>query len=343
MSTARLTYQKLKLPSFIPSITESAFDLSRLLPYIINAIQVSKYSSIMLSVHDLLYGKLLPKYSRKMIDQGEDLRKCFNFAEDTIIFLDSGGLESVNRYGRLVWEDPFEVYAFQKRANADVWVILDYPTQKEVGREENKKRIDQTVYFAIKINQIHDLPASLMAVAHGYDRVSLIKCVTELAKLEKAQVIAIPLWFEPFGSDIGGKLKTVLQIKKEIGKDKFIHLLGCGSMRMWPLYVLCGANSMDATDWLAYTANPERLTWTRYPSRVKVRCNCRICKGKIVDDICKQDPVSRLQHNLFFTEQVMDEIRERLYMGTLTEYIKKRTPEYTKLVEALEKEDKVGV
>jgi tRNA-guanine family transglycosylase len=316
-------------------------------PHAIDAIRVSKYNSIMLSVHDLLYGKLLNKYGEEMMAQKEDIHKCFSFDKNTTTFLDGGGLEFVSLYGQLIRDgirdDPSYVYAFQKMIGADVWIILDYPTQKEAGIEENKKRINQTLDFAREINQIHNLPVSLMAVAHGYNQDSLVTCAKELAKLEKIQIIALPIKAEPFDSDDEDKFKTVQRIRNEIGQDKFIHLLGCGSMKKWPVYVLCGANSMDATNWLGSKANPRSMTWSKQDYKVGVSCNCNICRGEIVDDVCNRGHVFRLQHNLYFTEQVMNEIRDRFYAGTLIEYIKGWTPEYSTLVKHLEKRNKVGV
>jgi len=329
------TYFQIKLPTFIPSISIHSIKvlgLSKLLPYVIDAVRISKYNSIMLSVYDLLHEDLLLEYGRKILDQKKNIHQCFNFDKNTIVFLDSGSFESMRKEGCLR-DTSLDVYKFQKDAGADVWIILDYITEPNIGIEENKRRINQTINFAKEINQIHNLPISLMAVAHGYDQDSLIKCVKELAKLENVQIIAIPILAEPFGGDAMIKFKTVLQVRKEINQinpNKGLHLLACGKMRLWPLYVLCGANSMDATSWITNKADPQRLTWVQRSKRsVDVNCNCKICKrfpGNTVEEVCQMGPVFTLQHNLFFVEQVMDEIRKRLNKGTLDEYAERCAP-----------------
>ena len=342
----RSIYSKLTTPAFIPSISEGIrLNLQKLMVYIIKAIQAFKNGSVMFSAYDLMLGKLLSSYGENIVRKKKSIHENFGFKSDTIVFLDSGGFESINLHGGLLWEDPLDIYAFQKIAKADVWVILDHPTQPKSSLEENKQRINQTIDFARMINRIHTLDTTLVAVAHGYNQESLINCAKELTKLENVGVIAIPVR-EPFGTPIKTKLETIVKIREYInltGSKKYLHLLGCGRMRLWPFYVLCGVNTFDATNWLAYKANPQNLSWDKHPKRVNARCTCEICikyPEKTVEEVCQMGPVFRLRHNLFFVKQVMDEIRKRLKDGILHDYAKSLHPKlYLELIRSLKRKN----
>jgi len=334
-----IDYCKLMQPTFVPSISEGIkLDLTRLMPYIISAIQDSGHNSVMLSAYDLTSGELLSSYGEQVTKDKKGVKQSFGFKNDTIVFLDSGGLESIKLHGRLLWDDPLDIYAFQKMAKADVWVILDHPTQPRVQVDENKQRMKMTIDFATKINKIHDSSIPLAAVAHGYDQESLIECAKELARLERVQIIAIPAR-EPFGTSMETKLVTLFKIRaamNKIDRRKHIHILGSGKMNLWPFYVLGGVRTIDTTDWLAYKANPENLSWDRHPKRVNVSCDCTVCKrfpGKTTEEICNMGPSFRLQHNLAFTQLITSRIQKQLANGNLHDYAKRFNPElYTKLM-----------
>ena len=334
-----IVYSKLTRPAFIPSISEGIkLDLTKLMPHVISAIQDLGHDSVMLSVYDLTYGELLSSYGKQVAEDRKSVKQSFGFKNDTTVFLDSGGLESIKLHGRLLWNDPLDVYAFQEMAKADVWVILDHPTQPRVQVEENKRRIRETIEFARTINKIHDFSVPLAAVAHGHDQESLIECAKELARLEKVQIVAIPAR-EPFGTSMETKLLTLFKIRaaiNEIDQDKHIHILGSARMKLWPFYVLGGVSTIDATDWLAYKANPENLSWDRHPKIVNAFCDCKVCKrfpGKTVEEICSMGPVFRLQHNLALTKLITDRIRKQLTSGNLRDYARKFNPKlYTNLM-----------
>lgn len=330
--------KELRAPFFIPSISEVALRfMPRLVPYVIKALQASNSSSIMLSVYDLTLGNFIIDWARPIIEEQQTIHASLGIDSETIVFLDSGGYEAVSYTGTLPWNDPLDVYSFQKIANADVFVVLDDPTLPSLSEEENKVKVQRTINFAKEVSYVHDSKTPLMAVAHGYDQQSLISCVDELLKIDNIQCIAIPAR-EPFSCPQVKRLETIAHVRDKIDSvnpEKVLHLLGCGKMYRWPLYVLCGADSIDATNWLGYIAQPQKWKWRKYGYVVDAKCKCEECQkhpGMNVDEVCKLGPIQRLCHNLNFTHRIMRKIRENLVEGRLHELAKRYEPKlYSKL------------
>lgn len=325
--------KKIYTPFFAPSISGVALQrMPRLFPYLIESIKRTNFPALMFSIYDLMSDVNLLKWSKSIFDKGSSVHRSFNLHPDTIVFLDSGGFEA-SSYGRLEsWNDPLHVYASQNLAKGDVWIILDQPTHRNLNKKENDQRIKRTIEFARLVSNVHSADIPLVACAHGYDRKSLFNCVEELLKLNKIAGIAIPAKREPFNESAVGKMESIFGIKEIIQNKNprvFLHLLGCGSLRKWPLYALCGADSMDATNWLAYVAHPIELTWKKYSIPIKLKCTCWECKKHpqmTLDQVCSQGPVHRLSHNLSFAQALVEQIQQSIQEETLQQLAQKYEP-----------------
>ena len=337
--SVKINRKKIQTPFFVPSISGVTLRrMPNLSPHMIESIKRTNFNSLMFSIYDLRFDNNLIRWSKLIFQEGYSIHRSLNLTDNIIIFLDSGGFEA-GRYGELeTWDDPLEVYSSQLLAKGDAWVILDKPTNSKLDKEENVKRIEKTIEFARQVSEIHRGDIALVACAHGYDKKSLLRCVAELMKFDKISGIAIPAKREPFHEGPIGRYESIIRAKKMLQATKpnmFLHLLGCGSLRKWPLYALCGADSFDATDWLVHLAHPTELTWKGYSVPVRIMCTCEECRKHpemALDQVCNCGPIFRLCHNLWIAKNLIEKIRENIQEGTIQQLAQRYQPkEYERL------------
>jgi len=337
--SVEINRKKIQTPFFVPSI--SGVTLSRipdLSPHMIESIKRTNFNSLMFSIYDLRFDVNLIQWSKLIFQEGYSIHRSLNLSDEAVIFLDSGGFEA-GRYGELeTWDDPLEVYSSQLLVKGDAWVILDKPTNPKLDKEENVKRIEKTIEFARQVSEIHSGDITLIACAHGYDKKSLLHCVAELLKFDKISGIAIPARREPFHEGPIGRYESIIRIKKMLQATRpnvFLHLLGCGSLRKWPLYALCGADSFDATDWLVHMAHPTELTWKRFSVPNQITCTCEECRKNAemtLYQICNYSPLHRLCHNLWIAKNLVKKIQENIQEGIIQHLAQEYQPkEYARL------------
>jgi len=95
------------------------------------------------------------------------------------IFVDSGGFYFQKEGVKVT---PEEIYYLQKRAGADLAVILDFPISPNYSRRKVEERLRKNVINVKKIYNIASDTSYLIPVIHGYDEYSLRKCVNKYPK-----------------------------------------------------------------------------------------------------------------------------------------------------------------
>ena len=267
----------------------------------VNLLVNKSYPRLLVSCYDL-YAKsdnnlfaVLNKYSK----------------EGNLVFLDSGIYESY-------WKND-ENWSFDKynetasRLNCDLYTSFDILPNGKRSNSSFLEELTQIVFHSSKVKTLGEM----VPIIHGRTQDNLMEGVAKVMDNLAPSVLAIPE--RETGETLEQRIMTLTKIRKlvnEVKSETLIHLLGCGDPLSLVLYILCGVDSFDSLDWVKFAIDPKELR-TRHSAHISlIECNCPACSTRKYDP-----PYGVWIHNLFFYEDFMEMIRNKICKGTMENLI----------------------
>lgn len=229
--------------------------------------------------------------------------------------------------------------AFQHFVSGDCLIILDYPVPRG-WRSEQVASITKTMAAAEDIAKRHNSKASLMAVAHGYNKDSLLASVSRLSQIDGLDSIAISHKEIP-GASLADSFAIMHAAKREMSKhsesEKSLHVLAPGDITNWLFFSLLGVDTFDSTNWIDKIAYLDGHTWATFDQITSSdSCTCKVCisSGMTLNEVCKTPP-KRMSHNLEVSTIILNQIRTELEDHQLHKLVTKKAPDTCNKLEAL--------
>jgi len=248
---------------------------------------------------------------------------------DGVVMTDSGAYQ-ILRYGT-VDVDPDEILFYQSHIGSDIGVILDLPFDYEepydsavLKVEETLRRAKRAATFLDKLDML--VVAPIQGALHAD---LLIRSTRELSKLG-FHIFAIgspTTLLEEYRFDL--VLGVVAEAKLHMTREAPLHLFGAGHPLILPFAVALGVDLFDSASYILY-ARDDRIILRDRTLRLDdvetdyLPCSTRLCNISVKElkEMPQQErAVLIAEHNLAILREELLEIKQRIYEGTLWEYL----------------------
>jgi hypothetical protein len=296
--------KRLNLPAYVPSFSELHLGeplVGRIWRHFLEALRDAALPAIMVSIFDLLYGPRMSLLTKKASESAKPILDVFGLARDTVLFLDSGGLE---------WsEHPSQEFSAERSYAAgrvfggDIITLLDYPSKRrEPPSRSNEYEVAST------FSRIHNELGALAAVAHGSSLQELIEAVSQLSGLKGIDVVCVTS--KETGPNLDARTQAIPPIRRAAG-DKVLHILAEGSPHAWSRLAPVGVDSFDATSWSRGLFVPNTFRRLDDWNPPAAECLCSHCNGEPMNRTCRTMKACFL-HNWALFNFEMNTIRDRI-------------------------------
>jgi len=248
---------------------------------------------------------------------------------DGVVMTDSGAYQ-ILRYGT-VDVDPDEILFYQSQIGSDIGVILDLPFDYEepydsavLKVEETLRRAKRATTFLDKLNML--VVAPIQGALHAD---LLVRSTRELTRLG-FHIFAIgspTTLLEEYRFDL--VLNVVAEVKLNMAREAPLHLFGAGHPLILPFAVALGVDLFDSASYILYARDNRIILRDRTLRLEDVKtehlpCSTRLCDIPVKE--LKEMPqqgrtVLIAEHNLAILREELVEIKQRIYEGTLWEYL----------------------
>jgi len=248
---------------------------------------------------------------------------------DGVVMTDSGAYQ-ILRYGT-VDVDPDEILFYQSQIGSDIGVILDLPFDYEepydsavLKVEETLRRAKRATTFLDKLNML--VVAPIQGALHTD---LLVRSTRELTRLG-FHIFAIgspTTLLEEYRFDL--VLNVVAEVKLNMAREAPLHLFGAGHPLILPFAVALGVDLFDSASYILYARDNRIILRDRTLRLEDVKtehlpCSTRLCDipVKELKEMPQQErTVLIAEHNLAILREELIEIKQRIYEGTLWEYL----------------------
>ncbi len=248
---------------------------------------------------------------------------------DGVVMTDSGAYQ-ILRYGT-VDVDPDEILFYQSQIGSDIGVILDLPFDYEepydsavLKVEETLRRAKRAATFLDKLNML--VVAPIQGALHTD---LLVRSTRELTRLG-FHIFAIgspTTLLEEYRFDL--VLNVVAEVKLNMAREAPLHLFGAGHPLILPFAVALGVDLFDSASYILYARDNRIILRDRTLRLEDVKtehlpCSTRLCDipVKELKEMPQQErTVLIAEHNLAILREELIEIKQRIYEGTLWEYL----------------------
>ncbi len=248
---------------------------------------------------------------------------------DGVVMTDSGAYQ-ILRYGT-VDVDPDEILFYQSQIGSDIGVILDLPFDYEepydsavLKVEETLRRAKRAAAFLDKLNML--VVAPIQGALHTD---LLVRSTRELTRLG-FHIFAIgspTTLLEEYRFDL--VLNVVAEVKLNMAREAPLHLFGAGHPLILPFAVALGVDLFDSASYILYARDNRIILRDRTLRLEDVKtehlpCSTRLCDipVKELKEMPQQErAVLIAEHNLAILREELIEIKQRIYEGTLWEYL----------------------
>jgi archaeosine tRNA-ribosyltransferase (EC 2.4.2.-) len=248
---------------------------------------------------------------------------------DGVVMTDSGAYQ-ILRYGT-VDVDPDEILFYQSQIGSDIGVILDLPFDYEepydsavLKVEETLRRAKRATTFLDKLNML--VVAPIQGALHAD---LLVRSTRELTRLG-FHIFAIgspTTLLEEYRFDL--VLNVVAEVKLNMAREAPLHLFGAGHPLILPFAVALGVDLFDSASYILYARDNRIILRDRTLRLEDVKtehlpCSTRLCDipVKELKEMPQQErTVLIAEHNLAILREELIEIKQRIYEGTLWEYL----------------------
>ncbi|MEZ0320268.1 MAG: tRNA guanosine(15) transglycosylase TgtA [Pyrobaculum sp.] len=256
-----------------------------------------------------------------------DVKKLLEW--DGVVMTDSGAYQ-IMRYGAID-VDPDEVLLFQSKIGSDIGVILDLPFDYEEPYTSALLKVEETIRRAKKIATVlKNFEMLVVAPIQGGVYPDLLaRSAKELSKLPfSIYAIGSPTTLmEDYRFDL--VLDIVLQAKANMAREAPLHLFGAGHPLILPFAVALGADLFDSASYILY-ARDDRIMLRDRTLRLEdvkteyLPCSTKLCNTPVKElkEMPREERVLYIaEHNLAILREELLEIKQRIYEGTLWEYL----------------------
>ncbi|WP_175424226.1 tRNA-guanine transglycosylase [Haladaptatus sp. W1] len=250
-----------------------------------------------------------PMWNRLM--DGVTLREEMGVPEDTIVFADSGGFDFLSEKPDTT---PAETLETQRQLDADIYGTVDVPLSPKNRTEENQRRTEQSIEFALEASDRHHGDAFLLASVHGYDPETIRNSIRYLEKRGDFDGYALGSLI-PVRTDYKKVTKLILSARK--ATNKHLHVYGLGGLVYQPLLLYLGVDSFDSSAFIRSAGNRNYLIpgfggeeMREIEDIERLPCPCPVCGQRTLSDI-REDRAAFTQHNLW---ALATELRRFRYM-----------------------------
>lgn len=256
-----------------------------------------------------------------------DVKKLLGW--DGVVMTDSGAYQ-IMRYGA-VDVDPDEILLFQSKIGSDIGVILDLPFDYEEPYTSALLKVEETIRRAKRaVAMLEDLEMLVVAPLQGgvYPDL-LVRSVKELSKLPfPIYAVGSPTTLmEEYRFDL--VLDIVLQVKVNMAREAPLHLFGAGHPLILPFAVALGVDLFDSASYILYARDGRIMLRDRTLRLDDVKteylpCSTKLCNipVKELKEMPREERALYIaEHNLAILREELLEIKQRIYEGTLWEYL----------------------
>ena len=296
--------KRLVTPTYFPAV--SSYGIKYSFCGLVRLLTAYSYPRILVSAYD--FNLLADKNKRELSHEISEYLKrgCF-------VFLDSGIFES---YWKADTKWTYDLYkASMSQIDFDFYTSFDVLPDTRDSRKFEKETFERILASRSLTNKPGFVP-----ILHGVSPNRLVSLVTKFVETypDLSNLIALPE--RDCGDDIIEKARTVMRIRKVLdadGRDRVLHLLGCGNPLSLLLLSYCGADSFDSLDWIKHAIDQKRLTISDFSHLELVDCNCSICAD------AKRDYTERvLLHNLLFYQNYMLRIQSLIRTDEVLKFLR---------------------
>ncbi len=256
---------------------------------------------------------------------------------DGPIMTDSGTFQSYV-YGSIEYGNR-EIVEFQKNIGSDISTILDIFTTPETSRSESEKAVIETYR---RMREVEDLGGITAAPIQGSVYPDLRKRSAEMMNSTNAAYLpvggVVPL-LESYNYE--KLVDIILQSKLNSSFNKPVHLFGGGHPMFFALSIYMGIDVFDSASYIKY-AKDGRIIYpdgTRDISRIKDFPPWSPLSGKytareILDLNRNEREIELARHNLAAIFMEINEVKERIYEQSLSQYINEKSRMHPALLKA---------
>ncbi len=261
-----------------------------------------------------------------------------------IIATDSGAFQKYMYNKRNLEIQPNDIEKFQEDIGTDFAVILDEPVQPDDDYETAKKRVDITIERAKdNINRRIKNDCYWFGPIHGARYDDLLRTSTlEMSKLNFSVYAIGGLVKSLLNYRFDLVIKILLNVKKDIVRNKPIHMFGLGLPQFFSLAIACGCDLMDSAAYILFARENRYFTLSTGTRKLEeleeFPCHCPICCEYNPKEVLNFDEKLRTEliakHNLYISFSELRTIRQAIKEGNLWELVEQRIRNHPTLVKA---------
>ncbi|MGC8582867.1 MAG: tRNA guanosine(15) transglycosylase TgtA [Thermoproteus sp.] len=271
-----------------------------------------------------------------------DVRKFLGWSG--IVMTDSGAYQLM-RYG-VIDIEPDEILRYQSEIGSDIGVMLDLPMDSEESYFSASIKVEETLRRALRAAEMRGELGGMLLVGPIQGGI-----YGDLLARSARRMSALPFDIYAVGSPttlleeyrFDEILDIVLRVKLNIRREAPLHLFGAGHPLILPFAVAAGVDLFDSASYVLYARDDRIMLRDRTVRLDEVRvdylpCSTKLC-DKPVKEIREMPKMERTEliaeHNLAMLREEILEIKQRIYEGTLWEYLEEKARAHRSLYNAL--------
>ncbi|MFN7105396.1 MAG: tRNA guanosine(15) transglycosylase TgtA [Pyrobaculum sp.] len=246
-----------------------------------------------------------------------------------VVMTDSGAYQ-ILRYGT-VDIDPDEILLYQSKIGSDIGVILDLPFDYQEPYHSAMLKVEETLRRAKRAAALIDQLDMLVVapIQGGLYADLLLRSIEELSQYPfHIYAVGSPTTLlEEYRLDL--VLEIVAMVKSALRREAPIHLFGAGHPLVLPFAVALGVDLFDSASYILYARDGRIMLRDRTIHLGDVKtdylpCSTKLCQISIKElrEMPREERVVYIaEHNLAILREEILEIKQRIYEGTLWEYL----------------------
>jgi 7-cyano-7-deazaguanine tRNA-ribosyltransferase len=263
---------------------------------------------------------------------------------DGVLMTDSGAYQLM-RYG-VIDVDPDSIVKYQAEIGSDIGVMLDLPMDSEESYASASVKVEETLRRAKRAVALREELGGMLLVgpiqgATHYDL--LAKSARRISGMD-FDVFAVgspTTLLEEYRFD--EIIEMLAVVKLNIRRERPLHLFGAGHPLIIPFAVAMGVDLFDSASYILYARDGRIMLRDRTIRLEDVKvdylpCSTKLC-NKPVEELRAMDPAERTEliaeHNLAILREELLEVKQRIYEGTLWEYLEEKARAHRSLYAAL--------
>ncbi len=261
-----------------------------------------------------------------------------------VLMTDSGAYQLM-RYG-VIDVEPEEILRYQALIGSDIGVMLDLPIDSEESYFSASIKVEETLRRASAAVKIREELGGMLLVGPiqgGVHKDLLIRSARRMSSMP-FDIFAVgspTTLLEEYKFD--EILEIVLTVKLHIRREAPLHLFGAGHPLVLPFAVAAGVDLFDSASYILYARDDRIMLRDRTIRLDDVKtdylpCSTKLCNIPIkeIREMPKIERVSLIaEHNLAMLREELLEIKQRIYEGTLWEYLEEKARAHRSLYNAL--------